>query len=101
MSVGCKRRKFEQARTLGSILKKRKYVDNIYYQKLLSKKCRLLVKTKRKAMVELDNHLHKKQKVFDRGCLLHSEEYICNIYECSGVKCLDEYDKKIFMPYII
>ena len=77
MFVACKRRKMEHI-TLFEPLSRKRNADR-----------------------ELINPLDKKQKVCDnRHCLVHEEEYICNIYDCSGVKCMKEYNQSSFMSYI-
>jgi hypothetical protein len=72
---------------------KRKYVRNIYYE---SKRMRVVpIIVKRKTYTVLSNSNEKKQKrcVY---CLIHEEKYICDIYECSGVK----HNKHVlYMPY--
>jgi hypothetical protein len=35
----------------------------------------------------------------NKHCLVHGEEYICDIYECSGIKYVDD-KQPSFMPYI-
>ena len=100
MFIACK---MEHLPLFDPLSRKRKWLDigNVYYEQVLPKKMRLPVKIKRKADSELINPVDKKQKVCDnRCCLVHEEEYICNIYECSGVKCMEEYNKSSFMSYI-
>lgn len=52
---------------------------------------------KRKAYNNLDKN-NKRQKVDNIYCLFHGDKYICDIYECSGIKCLKTCDN---MPYIL
>lgn len=101
MFVACKRRKMEHITLFEPLSRKRKWKYNIYYKLQLPKKLRLSFKIKRNADRELINPLDKKQKVCDnRHCLVHEEEYICNIYDCSGIKCMKEYNQSSFMSYI-
>ena len=53
-------------------------------------------RTKRKIFYDLPNH-SKRLKSKSNHCLIHEEQYICDIYECSGV-----YSHQLdhFMPYI-
>jgi hypothetical protein len=80
-----------------SLSRKRKL---LYYDLplLLQKRMRLSVKIKRNADEILLSIVNKKQKVCDSMyCLVHDYAYICEIYECSGVKV---YNKSSFMSYI-
>ena len=43
--------------------------------------------------------VHKKQFVTD--CLIHTDKYICNIYDCKGIFKLNNENKINRCPYII
>jgi len=94
MWVVCKRQKIELT------LRKRKlflcedptYVPN--KRKRLYPSPNIL---KRKTHPELNDRSTKKLKV-TQFCLVHEEKYICDIYECSGVKKYE--DGNNFMSYI-
>jgi hypothetical protein len=86
MLIMCKKR------NMGSILN--------YEQLQTVKKRKIHYKIKRKASYNLFN-VTKKQKVYDnRRCLIHEEEYICDIYECSGIKYIKDLQKSCFISYI-
>ena len=53
-------------------------------------------RTKRKIFYDLPNH-PKRLKSKSHHCLIHEEQYICDIYECSGVHSHQPFH---FMPYI-
>ena len=92
MWVACKKRKIEYEE---SPSKKRKWFFHVYVQ---SKRIRLPISFKRKAVGDSYDTSTKKQKVCKKNhCLIHDEEYICSIYECGGVK---DYSQQSFMPYI-
>lgn len=90
-----KRRKMEHISLFEPLLTKRKMPDEQFFPRKRMRET-LSVKTKR----SIDNNIlntNKKQKVCNIHCLIHIDEYICNIYECSGIK---EHHKSFFMPYI-
>lgn len=89
MWVACKKQKIEPTC-------KRKNVCYSFNDSIKFKKARLRFVTKRKIYDQKskDNKRHKKHHC---RCLLHKEDYICNIYDCSGVQ---DYNQTIHMPYI-
>lgn len=122
MWVVCKRRKIDRQ------VRKRKIYDEIPNSSIKRQKLFNTHRSKRKLEYEerflerrlerehnkrllkrkLENGLYKdncwcnkRQKVLpDVYCLIHTESYICDIYECSGVKIL-HLPESYHMPYII
>lgn len=94
MWVVCKRQKRED------ISYKRKFQCNGNFSNLVKKLKPESFARKRKLRPvlteEKTDETVKKQKII--YCIIHDEKYICDIYECSGIK--NEY-KVDTMPYII
>lgn len=65
------------------------------------KKQRILERYENKSKLFVDNKNNKIQKIEHNitKCLIHEEEYICDIYNCSGVKNIKNNYQQI--PYII
>lgn len=78
MWIARKRRKIKQEKPL----RKRKRFCCVYYYN-----------SKRMKFPKRNIQEHNKH------CLVHGEEYICDIYECSGIKYVDN-KQPSFMPYI-
>lgn len=99
MWVIYKKRKIERS------INKRKRVDNKVHLYNM-KKQKISIKLKRKSITDMKSN-DKKQKLFEESnvhnCLIHDEMYICNIYECSGIKDIKpcEHMPCEHMPYII
>lgn len=94
----CKRRKIENI-----LCYKRKWTSYDNLDKNVKKK-RISppVPNKHKRLLLVDHiKSNKRQKVEPviPNCLIHEEKYICDIYECSGVKEFRNYCEH--MPYII
>lgn len=88
-----------------NVYKKRRVEPRINFERKLGKFNPLLLhklhkvksrRTKRKIFYDLPNHA-KRLKYKSQHCLIHEEQYICDIYECSGVHIYQPFD---FMPYI-
>lgn len=97
MWVVCKRRKIE------SLNHKRKLPEYNYTNKSI-KKTRFYPPTnyKKRKINNVFIVIEKKQKCDHNfyQCVLHKEKYICDIYDCSGIKentTMNEH----YMPYII
>lgn len=108
MWVVCKRRKIE----LKIIKRKRFYDDFIDFPTTIKKhKIYHVFNSKRKYhRGDLESNIDIKKRKYNRNfecnteikkekkCIFHEEQYICDIYECSGVQ---KYYKCNHMPYII
>lgn len=97
MFVVCKKRKIEPK----SIKRKRFYDDLINFTPTIKKhKIYSAFEIKKRKTHKSPEYIDpKKQKQEHKPkCILHEEQYICDIYECSGVQ---KYYKSSHMPYII
>jgi hypothetical protein len=90
MWIVCKRRRIDP------LINKRKKVQCQFIQPVNKKpKLRLPEKLKR-SIIYIEQKLTKKIKT-EEMCILHENRYICDIYECNGVK---DHIKYMYMPYI-
>ena len=66
--------------------KRKNNCSNNYHEYIVTKRTRIKdSKQKRKLDIVYDNNINqKKQKVIH--CLIHNEKYICDMYECRGIK---------------
>jgi hypothetical protein len=95
MSIECKKRNVEHMLLFEPL------TNFLHYDQIqVVKKRKINSKIKRKSSNHLFN-VTKKQKVNDNWrCLIHKEEYICDIYDCSGVKHIKECNKSCYTSYI-
>lgn len=91
MWVVCKKRKI-----IKQLILKRKLVNGEYNN--IIKKQKFVNHLKRKSFAGLEKK-HKKQKIINAYiCLIHEQRYICDVYDCGGIKKIYHSNH---MPYII
>lgn len=85
---------------------KRKYMENMRFNPPIFKKVRSTpIPNKRKYTLDLHPQSIKKckheHKHNNTHCIIHIHKYICNIYECSGIKIKTQLPDSHIPSYIV